>query len=111
MTEMLELGKENFDAEVLQNTTDTILVDYYGDGCVPCKALMPHVHEMAEKYGDKIKFCAFNTSKARRVAISQKILGLPTIAMYKNGEKIEELVKEDATVENILAMVEKYYNA
>ncbi len=28
-----------------------VLVDFYGDGCVPCAALMPHVHEFAEKYG------------------------------------------------------------
>ena len=45
-----------------------VLVDFYGDGCVPCAALMPHVHAFAETYGDKIKFCALNTTKARRLA-------------------------------------------
>ena len=60
---MLELTKDNFEAEVLQ-AEGTILVDYYGDGCVPCAALMPHVHAFAEKYGETIKFCALNTTKA-----------------------------------------------
>ena len=73
---MLELTKENFEAEVLQ-AEGTILVDYFGDGCVPCQALMPHVHAFEETYGDKIKFASLNTTKARRLAISQKILGLP----------------------------------
>ncbi|NLF80687.1 MAG: thioredoxin family protein [Clostridia bacterium] len=105
---MLDLGKENFEAEILQ-FQGTALVDYYGDGCVPCAALMPFIHEMAEKYGDKIKFTSFNTTAARRLAISQKILGLPTIAVYQNGAKVEELIKEDATRENIEAMIKKYY--
>jgi thioredoxin 1 len=104
---MLELDKENFEAEVLKYQ-GAMLVDYYGEGCVPCAALMPFVHEMADKYGDKLKFSAFNTTAARRLAISQKILGLPTIAIYKNGEKIEELIKDDATRENIEAMIKKY---
>ena len=44
--------------------------------------------------------------KARRLAIGQKILGLPVIAIYKGGEKVAECVKDDATVENIKAMIE-----
>ena len=60
------------------------------------------------KYADKLKFCALNTSKARRVAIAQKVLGLPVMAIYKDGAKVEELVKDDATEENIAKMVEKY---
>ena len=58
---------------------------------------MPFVHEMADKYGDKIKFTSLNTTKARRLAIGQKILGLPVMAIYKDGEKVEEVVKDDAT--------------
>jgi thioredoxin 1 len=63
---------------------------------------------MEDVYGDKIKFTALNTTKARRLAIGQKILGLPVIALYKGGEKIAECVKDDATVENIKAMIESH---
>lgn len=101
---MLELDKNTFEAEVLQ-AEGKVLVDFYGDGCVPCAALMPHVHAFAETYGDKIKFCALNTTKARRLAISQKILGLPVIAIYENGEKVAEVVKEEATPESVEAMI------
>ena len=101
---MIELTKLTFDDEVLK-AEGKILVDFYGDGCVPCAALTPHIHEFAEKYGDKLKFAALNTSKARRLAIGQKVLGLPVIAIYENGEKIKELVKDDATPENVEAMI------
>lgn len=107
---MLELTKDNFEAEVLQ-AEGYVFVDFFGDGCVPCAALMPHVHELAEKYADsKLKFCSLNTTKARRLAIKQGIMGLPVMAVYKDGAKAEELIKEDCTRESITAMVEKYVN-
>ena len=104
---MLEVDKNTFEEEVLK-ADGYVFVDYFGDGCVPCQALMPFVHSLADKYGDKLKFTQLNTTKARRLAISQKILGLPVMAIYKNGEKVEELVKDHATEENIEAMVKKY---
>lgn len=105
---MLEADKNTFEEEVLK-AKEYVLVDFYGDGCVPCAALMPHIHTMADVYGDKIKFVSLNTTKARRLAIGQKILGLPVIAVYKDGEKVEELVKDDATKEAVEEMIKKYY--
>ena len=104
---MLELDKNTFEAEVLK-AEGKVLVDFYGDGCVPCAALMPHVHAFAETYGDKIKFCALNTTKARRLAIAQKVMGLPVMAIYENGAQIDVLVKEDCTIESIKEMIEKH---
>jgi len=104
---MLEVTKANFEEVVLQGEGH-ILVDFFGDGCVPCEALMPHIHKLEETYGNDLTFISINTSKARRLAIGQKVLGLPVIAIYKDGEKVEELVKDDATPENIEAMIKKY---
>ena len=69
---------------------------------------MPKVHEFADTYGDKLKFTSLNTTKARRLAIAQKVLGLPVMAIYKDGEKVEELVKAHCTAEAIEAMIKKY---
>ena len=73
---MIDLTKENFEEEVLK-AQGYVLVDFYGDGCVPCAALMPHIHKFEEVYGTTVKFCSLNTTKARRLAIAQKVLGLP----------------------------------
>ncbi len=101
---MLQVDKDTFEAEVLQ-AEGYVVCDYYGDGCVPCEALMPHMEKLAETYGDRMKFVSLNTSKARRLAIGQKVLGLPTIVLYKDGEKVMELVKEDATASAVEAMI------
>jgi thioredoxin 1 len=104
---MVMLDKDNFGSEVLE-AEGLILVDYYGDSCVPCQALMPDIEELAQKYKGAVKFCKLNTSKARRTAISQRVLGLPTITLYKNGTKIGEVIKDDATRDSIDAMIAQH---
>lgn len=104
---MLELTKDNFEEEVLK-ADGAVFVDYCSDGCVPCAALMPFVHSMADKYGDKLKFATLNITRARRLAIGQKIMGVPVMAIYKDGAKVEELVKDDCTEESIEALIQKY---
>ena len=103
---MLALDKNNFEAEVLQGE-GLVLVDFWSEACEPCKALMPDVEILAAKYEGKVVFSKLNVAKARRLAISQKVLGLPTIILYKNGEKVDELNKDTASKSNIEAMIEK----
>ncbi len=104
---MLELDKDNFEAEVLQ-AEGYVLVDFWGPTCEPCKALMPHVHEFEKVYGDKIKFTSLDITKARRLAIGQKVMGLPVIAIYKGGERIDAVVADEATVTSVEELIKKY---
>ena len=102
---MLIVDKDTFQQEVLE-AEGFVLVDYYGDGCEPCKALLPDIEALATEYEGKVKFTKLNTTKARRLAIGQRVLGLPAVLLYKDGEKVEEVVKDDATKANIAAMIE-----
>ena len=101
-----QVDKDTFQAEVLE-ASGLILVDYFGEGCVPCQALMPDIEALAEQYGNEIKFVKLNTSSARRLAIAQKVLGLPTVTLYKDGQKLSELTKDEAVKANIEAMIKK----
>jgi thioredoxin 1 len=70
---------------------------------------MPDVHRIAEQYEGKVKFCSLNTTENRRLAISQKVLGLPTFIVYKNGEKAKALSgAEDCTPVNIENLVKEF---
>ncbi|GAB1433039.1 thioredoxin domain-containing protein [Spirochaetota bacterium] len=101
---MIALDKDNFETEVLK-ADGLVLVDYWSESCVPCKALLPDIEEMAKTYKGKIKFCKLDVTTARRLAISQKVLGLPTITLYKSGEKLSELSKDDASKDSIHNMI------
>lgn len=100
------LDKETFQMEVKEEK-GYVLVDYWNEGCEPCKELMPDVQELSKKYETQVKFTKLDTSKARRLAISEKVLGLPTITLYKDGQKIDEVTKDDATKSNIEAMLQR----
>lgn len=103
---MLELTKDNFDQEV-KEAEGYVLVDFWSQSCEPCKALMPHVHDM-EKDFENIKFTSFDIGLGRRLAIREKVMGLPVIAIYKDGERVDAVTTDDATKENVRAMLEKY---
>lgn len=104
---MIALDKNTFEEEV-KNQEGLVLVDFWSEGCEPCKTLLPDIERMSNEYGESLKFCKLDTTKARRLAIKEKVLGLPTIAVYKDGTKIDELTKDDATVSNIEEMIKKY---
>ncbi len=104
---MLEVDQTTFEEEVLK-AEGPVVVDFYSDDCGPCQALTPRIHALAEAYGGKLKFIAVNTTKSRRMMISQKIMGLPVVAVFQNGQKLEQLVKDDCTPEAVEAMIRKY---
>ena len=103
---MIALDKENFQAEV-KEAAGCVLVDFWSESCEPCKALMPEVTALAEKYGSQVKFTKLDIAKARRLAIGEQVLGVPTIVLYKDGQKIDEVTKDDVTVDSIEAMIQK----
>jgi len=103
---LIAVDKDTFQAEV-KETKGYVLVDYWSESCESCKELMPDVLALAEKYGEKVKFTKLDVAKARRLAISEQVLGLPTIVLYKDGQKIDEINKDNATIGNIEAMVQK----
>lgn len=106
---MLELNKENFEAEVL-NSEKPVFVDFWGDKCEICLELMPSVHDLEAKYSDKIKFASLNIGGARRVAIGQKVLGLPTMKIYNGGACVETITPDKiTTIEDVENFIKAYY--
>ena len=104
---MLVVNKENFEQEVLQ-ASGPVVVDWWSPKCDPCMELLPEVERLAEAYGDRVKFCKVNVLENRRLAISQRVLGLPTFLFFRNGEKVAELAGPEAcTAEAIEAELKR----
>lgn len=107
---MIELTKENFEQEVTNYTEKPVFVDFWGDKCEICKQLMPGVHGLEDKFSDKIKFASLNIGGSRRLAISQKVLGLPTMIIYKNGEKVNTITPDKiSSIEDVEAFINSIY--
>ena len=91
---MLELTKENFDAEVI-GVDGLVVVDFWSEKCEPCLAIMPDIAALAEEFKDRAKFTKLNTAGNKRLAIAQKVMGVPAVLFYKNGEKVGALNQEE----------------
>lgn len=99
---MIVVDKTNFEAEVLQ-AEGLVFIDFWSPSCGPCMALLPDVEAFAERNEGKCKFCKCDGGANKRLLLSQKLMGLPTMAFYKGGERIATWSKDDVDMEAIEA--------
>ena len=104
---MVVLEKETFDEEIL-NYDGVAVVDFWSESCDLCKELMPDVEKLAVKYGDKIKFAKLDIQGKRRLAMAQGVMGLPSLVLYRNGEKKEHLSGDELDPAAIESVIQSY---
>ncbi|MGI6728124.1 MAG: thioredoxin [Anaerovoracaceae bacterium] len=84
------LTVDTFEEEVLKSSIP-VLVDFYADWCGPCQALAPVIDSLADKYKGKAKICKLNIDEQRKLALSYKVMSIPTLFFFKNGEVTERV--------------------
>jgi len=80
-----------FEREVLQNSKP-VVVDYWAEWCGPCRQVAPVLEEIAQEYGDVIDIVKLNVDNNPMVVRNYGILNIPTMAVFKNGQVVKEIV-------------------
>jgi thioredoxin 1 len=80
-----------WDQEVLKSST-LVLVDFWAVWCGPCRMVAPIVEEISKEYAGKLKVLKLNTDENPDVASRYKIMGIPTLMFFKNGERVDQVV-------------------
>jgi thioredoxin 1 len=83
--DVVELTDTTFD-QVIHDSTEPVLVDFWAPWCGPCRMLAPIVEQVAQEYGGKAKICKINTDQARESAIEFGISAIPTLILFKGGQ-------------------------
>jgi thioredoxin 1 len=83
---IIELTDANFDQEVLKST-EPVLVDFTATWCGPCKMLTPIVEKIADETAGKYKVGKLDIDDAPGITQRYGIRGVPTVMVFKNGEK------------------------
>ncbi len=88
MASVVELGEENFESQVLKSELP-VMVDFAAEWCPPCKIVGPIVDEIAKEYEGKAVVVHMDVDQAPNLAREYRILSIPTIMFFKNGEAVE----------------------
>ncbi|MFA6055294.1 MAG: thioredoxin [Thermodesulfovibrionales bacterium] len=88
---ILEATTANWDDEVLK-AQGLVMIDFWAAWCGPCRMISPTVEELSKEYGGKLKVMKLNTDDNSEIASRYKIMGIPTIMLFKNGAKVDQIV-------------------
>lgn len=86
----ITVNNDNFESEVLKSDIP-VLVDFWAPWCGPCQMLGPIVEDIAEENTD-IKVCKINIDENPDLAMQFKIMSIPTLMVFKNGEVYKKSV-------------------
>src|SRR4030042_2789060 len=88
---VFEVTTSNWDNEVLK-AQGLVMIDFWAAWCGPCRMISPTVEELAKEYGGKIKVMKLNTDENPEIASRYKIMGIPTVIFFKDGNMLDQIV-------------------
>ncbi|NLC68522.1 MAG: thioredoxin [Clostridiaceae bacterium] len=103
---VVELTKDSFEQEVM-NSKGLVLVDFWAAWCGPCRMVAPVIDQLADEFQDKLVVAKVNVDDEGELATRFRIMSIPTIILFKDGEIAERLIGV-RTKDEFKSVIDKY---
>ena len=80
-------------SQEFDNTIESgvVVVDFFATGCGPCKMLSPVIDELSGEL-ENVNFVKVDIDQSMDLAQKFKIVSVPTLKVFKNGEEVDTLM-------------------
>lgn len=90
---IIDVTADTFMAEVIEKSKEVpVLLDFWADWCEPCKNLTPVLHNIIEKYPGQLVLAKVNTDQEQMLAQQMGVQSLPTVALLKDGQIVDNFM-------------------
>ncbi|XP_048558374.1 thioredoxin M2, chloroplastic-like isoform X2 [Triticum urartu] len=69
-----------------------VLVEFWASWCGPCKMIDPVIGKLSKEYEGKLKCYKLNTDENPDIASQYGVRSIPTMMIFKNGEKKDAVI-------------------
>ncbi len=64
-----------------------VMIDFWATWCGPCVGMSPIIDELATEYEGQVIIGKYNVDEEGDLSSQYRIMSIPTILFFKNGEK------------------------
>lgn len=66
-----------------------VLVDFYNDGCIPCRRIAPLISKAETEYNGRLNFARVNIAMNPDLTERYAVAAAPTLILFRNGEEAD----------------------
>ena len=98
---VVTLTDATFD-EVVNSSTEPVLVDFWAEWCGPCKQIAPILDEISEEKDGELVIAKVDVDANSATSLRFQVRSIPTMLLFRNGE-VEKRIQGAMPKDRLLA--------